>query len=468
MSDKALLYFVAMFELAAGLAIVLVHNVWSGGWPIIITVVGWLMVIEGTAVAIFPVREMQKLFRGLTGKGWLNFWGLIVLVIGAYLTYIGFWDKIKFMKTWKNLILTLFFVLFFLPQTLFSENQFDANFFYGDGCSHCAAVEPLIDHLKEKYSEVTFAKHEVYKNRENLTLLNSFYDQRGVDNNRRGVPVLFVGDEMLLGDKEIEIRAEQEIKKIISERLSEKQNNEIEISNATAVSSKNVSDWQQVAIPTLIGAAVVDSINPCAMAVLVILLTALLASGSKKRALYAGLAFTVSIYISYLAFGFGLFSALHFSGLAGWFNKVIGIIAILIGLANIKDFFWYGGGGFIMEIPQSWRPKMKSLLKSTTTPLGAFLIGFVVMLFELPCTGGPYFVILSLLAEKTTQTQAIPLLLLYNFFFILPLLIITFLIFVGYSSVDKIENWRNKNLRVLHLVAGIIMCALGVVLVLFI
>ena len=93
---------------------------------------------------------------------------------------------------------------------------------------------------------------------------------------------------------------------------------------------------------TVIGAAIVDSINPCAIAVLLILLGALVVSGDKKRALRAGLAFTLSIYIAYFLFGLGLFSALRISGLSFWFYRLIGGLAILIGLANIKDFFWYG------------------------------------------------------------------------------------------------------------------------------
>jgi cytochrome c biogenesis protein CcdA len=71
-----------------------------------------------------------------------------------------------------------------------------------------------------------------------------------------------------------------------------------------------------------------------------------------------------------------------------------------------------------------------------------------------------------LLADKTTAMSAVPILLLYNLFFVLPLLIITALIFVGYSNTDKANAWKDKNLRILHLIAGIIMLGLGVVVVL--
>jgi len=192
----------------------------------------------------------------------------------------------------------------------------------------------------------------------------------------------------------------------------------------------------------------------------------LLLSGDKKKALKAGLAFTLSIYIIYFLFGLGLFSALQVSGLSYWFYKIIGVLAIIIGLMNIKDFFWYGKLGFVTEIPRAWRPTLKNLLNKVTSPIGAFLIGFLVCLFELPCTGGPYIFILGLLAEKATQLQAIPILLLYNLFFILPLIIITILVYVGFTNVEKATQWKEANIRILHLVAGIIMLILGT-LVLF-
>ena len=91
MKDKPLMYFVSVLELAAGLAIVLNHNIWSGGWPVIITVIGWLMVIEGIAVSLLSYNTMSKLFKGFTNSGWLNFWAVIAIIFGAYLTYVGFW-----------------------------------------------------------------------------------------------------------------------------------------------------------------------------------------------------------------------------------------------------------------------------------------------------------------------------------------------------------------------------------------
>ena len=221
----------------------------------------------------------------------------------------------------------------------------------------------------------------------------------------------------------------------------------------------NLSLW------AVIGAALADSINPCEFAVLVILLTTILAANGKLKALFAGLAFSLSIYISYFLMGLGLFSAIQAAGLSYVFYWIVAILAILVGLFNLKDYLWYGKW-FLMEVPLSWRPRMKMLIRSVTSVPGAFLIGFVVSLFLLPCTSGPYIVILGLLAQAATKSYAIMLLLLYNLIFILPMLIITLMISFGFTTTEQAEEWRRRKLKTLHLITGIIILLLGIGMIL--
>jgi len=337
-------------------------------------------------------------------------------------------------------------------------------FFYGEGCQHCARVEPVIDSLESQSQfPVTVQRFEIYNDRSNLVLLNKYFDAYNISEDERGIPIVFLKDKYYLGDGPILTNLYDDLSKQSSPECPS-----LESVSATGESG-NTSPMERLgalSILTVIGAALVDSINPCAIAVLLILMGALLASGDKKRALKAGLAFTVSIYIAYFLFGLGLFSALQISGLSYWFYKIIGVLAIIIGLFNIKDFFWYAGAGFVMEIPRAWRPKLKSMLGAVTSPLGAFLMGFVVCLFELPCTGGPYIFILGLLAERATMMASIPILLLYNLFFVLPLIVITVAIYLGFANVEKATAWKDNNIRLLHLIAGLIMLILGVLVVL--
>ena len=216
-------------------------------------------------------------------------------------------------------------------------------------------------------------------------------------------------------------------------------------------------------IPAVIGAAVVDAINPCAFAVLILLTTTILATNKKKKALHAGIAFTGAIYISYFFMGIGLFRAIQASGLTRTFYLIVTALAFIVGILNIKDYFWYGKG-FLMEVPLAWRPRMKKLISSVVSVPGAIVVGLVVSLFLLPCTSGPYIVILGLLAKNVSRTTGIWYLLLYNLIFVTPMLIITWIVYKGVSTTEKLERIRQSKLRILHLIAGLVIIAIGTVM----
>ncbi|OGY24045.1 MAG: hypothetical protein A2172_00665 [Candidatus Woykebacteria bacterium RBG_13_40_15] len=113
-----------------------------------------------------------------------------------------------------------------------------------------------------------------------------------------------------------------------------------------------------------------------------------------------------------------------------------------------------------MEVPASWRPRLKSLISRVTSPVGAFFIGFLVSLFLLPCTSGPYIIILGMLSQKTLFTQALAYLVLYNLIFILPMILITLAVYKGFS-LQQAEEFRLKRLRIMHLIIGLLLIGMG-------
>ena len=213
-------------------------------------------------------------------------------------------------------------------------------------------------------------------------------------------------------------------------------------------------------------AAALDAINPCEFAILILLMGSLLLNeGQRKKALYTGLSFVAAVFIAYFAMGIGIlqFIRSYTLSFAGYFYNIVGGLAIILGLLNIKDYFWYGGGGFLMEVPRSWRPKMHNLILKITTPVGGFIIGLLITLFLLPCTSGPYMVILGMLATKATFAKALGYLIFYNLIFIAPMLAIVLAMYFGLSS-EKAEAWRKDKLRLLHLIAGVVLLILGIVI----
>ena len=157
----------------------------------------------------------------------------------------------------------------------------------------------------------------------------------------------------------------------------------------------------------VVTAAAVDAINPCAFAVLIILITAVLGAGSRRRVLYAGLAFSLAIFISYYLMGLGVYSAVEAAGATrrstSWSacspsSSACSTSRITSGTADGSSWRCRAPGG----------PPMKRIIQRVTSVPGAFLTGFVVSLFLLPCTSGPYIVILGLLGKTATRPQALP------------------------------------------------------------
>lgn len=213
--------------------------------------------------------------------------------------------------------------------------------------------------------------------------------------------------------------------------------------------------------------ALADSVNPCAIAVLTMVLMSILIQNpdKRKKVLYAGFAFVTSVYIGYLFYG--LIIIQFFKAFAQFLRESsnmvyngLAIFAMVLGALNIKDFFYYKKGGIATEMPIFLRPKVKQIIQRIISPSGAFIIGFLVTLFLLPCTIGPYIIASGLLAELGTL-GAVPWLLYYNFLFVLPMLIIVGLVYFGFTQVDEVSGWKEMNIKKLHLIAGILLFAVG-------
>jgi cytochrome c biogenesis protein CcdA len=357
----------------------------------------------------------------------------------------------------KKLFSAFFVVLLFfvIVNSVLAEDTSVIYLFYGRGCPHCSEVLDYVEreNIVERYPvEIK----EIYFDRDNAILFNNLLDQLGVESDYRGVPTAVVGDKVIVGDKPIIDNFITEADKFLGRDENGNQEED------TGPQEQDKEKTLDLTLAAVVGASTVDAINPCAFAVLIILMSTILSTGGGRKALKTGLAFALSIFISYFLMGLGLYKALGIGEISHLFFNVVGWLAVILGLLNLKDYFWYGKG-FLMEVPMSWRPRLKSLLRSVTSPLGAFGIGFLVSIILLPCTSGPYIVILGMLAKKTLYVKAIFYLVIYNLIFVLPMVLITFAVYKGFDP-KKAEEIRQKRLRTLHLIAGIVMLLMGFVI----
>jgi hypothetical protein len=88
--DPGLIFLSSVLSLVSGIAIVRVHNFWTGGWPVILTILGWLAVFGGLTRMWFP-EKMAPIAESFAGNQTaLMLGGVLVVILGLFLTYEGF------------------------------------------------------------------------------------------------------------------------------------------------------------------------------------------------------------------------------------------------------------------------------------------------------------------------------------------------------------------------------------------
>ena len=397
-------------------------------------------------------------------------WGLQLMKIGTH-----FWKM-------KKAILTLVvFGLGFLLSWPASagENTVCAVYFTGLGCSHCAKAGPVIEKLLEKYPNFTVIKYEIYKKRENAPLLLRYNENYG---SGLGIPLLIFGKgEFLAGDNPI-IRDTEVV-------LKDKTSNLCSLPDGSRVSFGELDLSSLPGSPEIVGGprgvvagvrtgqkdadltlakvlslASADAVNPCALAVLTAMLLAILTYNpeKKRKILWAGLAFTSSVFIMY--FGYGLLIIKFFqvakalTSVRPILYKALAVLAIALGVLDIREFV--SGSSTCRVVP-----KIGKLLSRITGPRGAFTIGALVTIFLLPCTIGPY-VICGGILSTLSLLKTLPWLLVYNLVFVLPMVGVTIIAYLGFSTVESISGWQERNVKYFNLAAGLIILGLGLVMLL--
>jgi thiol-disulfide isomerase/thioredoxin len=371
--------------------------------------------------------------------------------------------RLKKLKKFLIFSITFFLLTFFSIKVVLAQSKPEISFFYGQGCPHCAEAKIFLEELQEKYPHLEVKEYEIYTHPDNQQLFLQFCQR--YETEPLGVPMFFMGEKYFLGFNKGTIG--QEIENYLQGILSNEGPIKVEENNQLQNSS-SVVDFTWAKIFSL---AAADAVNPCALAVLSLMLIAIMTANprQKKKVLLAGLAFTSSIFVMYLIYGliiikfFQLIQVL--SNVRLIFYKILAGAAILLGLLNIRDFFCYRPGSFLTEMPMCLRPRVQKIIRGITSPRNAFIIGIFVTLFLLPCTAGPYLIaggILSVLEILKT----FPFLFVYNLIFILPMLAITIIIYIGLTRVKDVAGWKDKNIRYLHLIAGLIIFFLGIAMLL--
>jgi cytochrome c biogenesis protein CcdA/glutaredoxin len=372
-----------------------------------------------------------------------------------------------------------------------TSNTVDIYMFWGDGCPHCAKAKPYFERLAKANPDIVLHFYEVWYEEANREYFISF--AKAFDFEPTGVPTIFIGDKYWVGfNDQIESDIQTEIERCLKDGCVDAglriEGSPLSPTAEAETPSKVVNpaplpdpgksitlpvigtidlEHQSLFISTLL-IAFVDGVNPCSIWVLTMLLALTLHTGSRKKILIIGLIFILVTALIYALFILGLFSVMSVIPFRGVIQVVVAVIAVIFGIINIKDYFWYKEG-ISLTISDDSKPGLYKKMRNVIDAKDSFwgLAGATVVmaagvsLVEFSCTAG-----FPVLWTNLVNAQNVPwltfllLLLVYMIIYQLDELAIFF------SAVFtlKASKLEEKEGRILKLIGGILMLTLAVVM----
>lgn len=404
---------------------------------------------------------------------------------------------LKFFK----IILPVFVILLF-TQIAMAQEKVNLYFFYGDGCSHCAKEEIFLNQIEHENKNIIIHRYEVWKNRDNAKLLARIGEELKLS--ITGVPVLIIGDETIVGYYSTETTGKK-IRLIIDDYLvrgcsdvvapilsdvkgdnqcvhSCGQDDKECIQNCGCNADSEVSaempdtinlpffgqvEIKNYSLPVLtVLIAAIDGFNPCAMWVLLFLISLLLGMKDRRKMFILGSVFIIasgSVYFLFLSAWLNLFL---FLGFVLWVRIAIGSVALVSGVFHLRDWWLNSGvcrvtGGGKRKLVFEKLRRIINEKQFWIALIGIIVLAFAVNLVELICSAGLPAVFTQILALSDLPN--------YQYYFYLLLYIIIFmlddlLVFFLAMATLQMQAISSKYTRWSGLVGGILILLIGILL----
>ena len=348
-------------------------------------------------------------------------------------------------------------------------------YFYGKGCRECDALSIELSYMQKYGSNIVVRKYDMSKPA-SAKMNEAMGEVFGVPTRERGVyPSMFVGSTYLAGD---DLNRKSLQSAITKSRMSGLQ--KVPWENAAHLldqAQESINKrFSTLGLPTVLAAGLVDGLNPCSFTVIIFLIAYLSFIGRRRgEVLVVGGAFTMTVFVVYTFIGFGLLSfvsAIGSTGAAGkWLAGTIAGLTAVFGIIAIADYVRSRKSGKAkssLSLSTSMTRRIHESIKKHTKVTyligGAVVIGFVVTVFELGCTGQVYLPTITFVARAgSDKARAIIYLLLYNVMAVIPLVVVFMLAYFGTSS-ERLAQFGRKHAPGLTLVGGIAMLGLSAVL----
>jgi len=341
----------------------------------------------------------------------------------------------------------------------------EINFFYSAICPHCKRENKFLDDLEKKYLNIKINRYEVIYDKNNRELLEDFYKQYNVPENEQGyVPITFTSKRYFVG---FDNNIAKEIEACIGECIN---NNKKQHGQIISLLFLGEIDLTQLSLPALtLVLGILDGFNPCAMWVLVVLISLLLSLKSRKKIALVGGIFIFAEGLLYFLFTTVWLNAFLWMRYVYITQLLIGIFGIGFGIFRIKEFIEWKPGICQVAAKSGSQTKivnkMKRVLELEKLPAiiaGVFLLAFGVNIIEFFCSAGFPVIYTRILALQNIGAFKYYLyLILYNILYMLDDIIVFGVALITLSHF----GFSDKYNRYTNLIAGILILILGILLI---
>jgi len=376
----------------------------------------------------------------------------------------------------------LFVILIFLLLShapLNSTKHMRIYFFYSKDCDACMRIKNnYFPKILPKYSPLVEIELVEISDPDNYKFMTEVEEKYGMLKNPP--PAMLVGDKLLDGEKEIREHLEEAIKLLLAKSETEPQKKPAERKEERPEPHIGlIEKFKYLGVGTIIGAGLIDGINPCAFSTIIIFVLYLTFSAYKRGLiLKVGIIFALAVFLAYLLIGLGLLEFVRQLRFLPKLRRAIplfsGILAFVLGFLSLYDFYKIKKEKLkeiTLQLPDAIKDTIKKLiwkkLKKEHYLISALVIGFLVGVLEFPCTGQVYFpIVLALRHVPSLHVHVFGYLLLYNFMFIIPLLVVFAFVYWGTTS-DRLIRFMKKRSGIVKILTAILFFTLGTILILF-
>lgn len=359
------------------------------------------------------------------------------------------------------------------PEAPVQRESLAVVYFYKPGCPECTRAKDYLKTLQAEFPLLKITEHNILE--ASGTVLNQALCQRfSVPSAKHTLsPAIFTQAGFRIRDD----ISPKELADLFTRTMSLPEDDSwMEMDKEEVAAASEVVDRRYAAftLPVVLGAGLLDGINPCAFATMIFFLSYLqVARRTPREMLMVGAAFISAVFIAYLAAGLVLYQSLaalneRFSGIQKWMNIGFAALALLAAFLSFRDA-WRARGGrmdeMTLQLPGFLKDRIRSVIRTGSRArnfvIAAFVSGLVISLLELACTGQVYAPIIYQIQQG--KLDAIVWLVVYNLAFITPLVVIFLLAYGGLRS-ESLINFQKKHTASVKIGLGLLFLVLALMI----